>query len=153
MAPGVRQRRRGTRATRALALFGAALCCWLAAPAAAPANWRQPFPGPLNVDATKNVSQSINPESIVNVGGVPYVAWIEDLDVFVARFTGSTWAQVGSGPLNIVPLHPADHLSITTIGGVPYVTWDEFNGSIDQVFVKRFSGGVWKSVGGALNKV
>jgi hypothetical protein len=111
-----------------------------------------PVGSSLNHDATKPAGLP----SIASVGGVPYVAWGESNgtvgEVYVKRFDGSTWVQVGSGSLNVDPTHTAGSPSVASVGGVPYVAWGESNGPVNQVYVKRFDGSAWGQVGsGSLN--
>ncbi len=106
--------------------------------------------GSLNVDAAQNAA---NP-SVANVGGVPYVVWIETngnaYQVRVARFTAGAWSAVG-GSLNVDATEGAYRPSIENIGGVPYVAWTENDGTTYQVRVARFTAGAWSAVGGSLN--
>jgi hypothetical protein len=92
---------------------------------------------PLNVDPTE--SAFLGP-SIATIGGVPYVAWSESNGTsdktHVKSFDGDNWNAIG-GPLNVVRTHEAALPSITGLGGVPYVAWSEYNGTNNQIRVKR----------------
>jgi hypothetical protein len=85
---------------------------------------------------------------LVGIGGVPYVAWQElgasGTQVHVRRWTGSTWAALGSS-LNINPNDGAGPPALADIGGVPYVAFSE--GGPPQVYVERWSGSSWTPVG------
>jgi Bacterial Ig domain len=106
--------------------------------------------GSLNFDPTKAADRP----RITTVGGVPYVAWEETngtaVQVRAARFDGTSWVAVG-GSLNVDPTRDANFQSIANVGGVPYVAWREFDGTVEQVRVKRFDGASWVAVGGSLN--
>jgi hypothetical protein len=104
---------------------------------------------PINIDVTKT---AFHP-SITSIGGVPYIAWDEFNGnglIHVKQFTGGAWTEVGTA-LNVNATKNASHPTITSIGGVPYVAWDEDSGTARVVHVKRFTGGGWATVGGALN--
>jgi hypothetical protein len=89
--------------------------------------------------------------SITDVGGVPYVAYVESNTVIrVRQFTGGAWMTVGT-PINIDQTKQAFHPDLTSIGGVPYIVWDEVNGTTRLIHVKQFTAGAWTEVGGALN--
>jgi hypothetical protein len=101
----------------------------------------------VNIDPAKDGAIP----SIADVGGVPYVAYVEaNTVIHVREFTGGAWTTVGT-PINIDVTKQAFHPSITSIGGVPYIAWDEFNGTTRLIHVKQFTGGAWTEVGGALN--
>jgi hypothetical protein len=85
--------------------------------------------GSLNVDASQPAASA----RIANVGGVPYVAWVEPSSpnfnflILVKRFTGTTWSAVGA-PLNVDASQSAVNPSIANVGGVPYVASAETTG-------------------------
>jgi hypothetical protein len=107
----------------------------------------------LNVDPTR---AGFNPH-IADVGGTPYVTWREDSNgvgtayqVRVKSWDGAAWADVGGG-LNVDPTKIAQASRISSVDGTPYVAWQEYNGSVEQVHVARWTGSAWTTVGGALN--
>ena len=124
--------------------------------------WTVKGAGALNINSTATTASSV---SIASDGANPYVAWTEygftgysaqtNALVYVARWTGSAWVQVGSA-LNVSSTNGwADDASIAILGGQPYVAWTEKAGpgGLAQVFVKTFSGGAWNLVGsGTLNR-
>ena len=132
----------------------------------------------LTVNGWEKVGQAVNPATPINqdslgaakdvaltdVGGVPYVAWIEGAggtdQVRVARLNaaGTGWDKVGAvvspaSPINLAPSRDAAGVSIATVGGVPYVAWTEFDGTNYEVRVARptADGNAWERVGIALN--
>jgi len=132
----------------------------------------------LTVNGWEKVGQAVNPASPINqdslgaakdvaltdVGGVPYVAWIEGAggtdQVRVARLnaTGTGWDKVGAAvspasPINLAPTRNAVGVSIANVGGVPYVAWTEFDGTNYEVRVARpiADGTAWERVGIAVN--
>jgi hypothetical protein len=108
--------------------------------------------GALNIDSSADAGQP----GISGVDGAPYVTWTEGLPpanftVYVARWTGTAWQQVGPGAVNPDHTQPAESAEIAGVGTTPYVTWEESNGDADQVYVAHFSGGSWHLDGSALN--
>lgn len=97
----------------------------------------------------------------VDPQGRPLVAWDEanaaGSDVYVARFEGETWRQLGEG-LSLDPtlLVGSPALALTPDGD-PVVAWSEGGDAFDPevaswVYVKRFRDGRWELLGdGSLN--
>lgn len=133
--------RRG-RILLSLALGGGVL--GLALPAATSAGWNEPWSGVTS--ASGGINQSTrdfaSTPSLTEIGGVPYVAWLEanpflrtNHEVRVARLDSSTatWQQPASdadptyGGINQSTNDFATTPSLAGIGGVPYVAWVEGN--------------------------
>ena len=99
--------------------------------------------------------------SITTVGGVPYVAFIENSpannfrgQVRLSRLnaTGDGWVAVDGGSLNHDPVNgDAKDLSIATVGSVPHVAFTEVGGPATTLWVKKLQGSSWVTVGGQLN--
>jgi hypothetical protein len=97
--------------------------------------------------------------SIANVGGVPYVAWVQPLsfgaDLRVARWNAATsaWDLVG-GPLEFGSPDAYGNLPmIRDIGGEPHVLFVNVGSTASPpgtLEVKRWNGTAWVSVGGAV---
>ncbi|HYO54687.1 Ig-like domain-containing protein [Archangium sp.] len=93
------------------------------------------------------------PALVLDGSGNPIVAWQEsdgfNQNIYVKRWTGTTWQSVGTGAISAVndtgssPIAtPARNPSIAVRGNEIYVAWDEMN-------VEGFSSiYVWKSVNG-----
>jgi hypothetical protein len=103
--------------------------------------------GPLNIDQT-HVAEFV---AIASVGGAPYVAWTEKngsgvYQLYVSRFDGSSWAQVGGGSLNVNASQSVGQVGITDVGGVPYVAFAEAG----AVYVESYNAGtnIWSEAGG-----
>ena len=83
--------------------------------------------------------------------GRPVVAFNENAGIYVKRWDGSAWQQLGSG-LHEGPDRAggAPSLAIDPVSGVIYVAWDETlaNGQL-VVYVKQWAGSGWTLVGGA----
>jgi hypothetical protein len=118
----------------------------MACASSATADW-----GPLGDSLTPSNVNSLDAPSIAAVGGVPYVAYSQPVgsaqQVFVQRWTGSAWTQVGNSTLNVNASATADAPSIADVAGVPYVAWTESG----HVYVKAWNGSSWSQVGGDLS--
>ena len=109
------------------------------------------------VGGVQNISPTAdaNGTTIADVGGVPYIAFIEvdggsHYQVHVKRLEGGAFVEVG-GSLNVSATRNGSEAMIAGIGGVPYVVWRETDGTHDLVHVKRLEGNAWVSVGNPLN--
>src|SRR3954447_18378039 len=117
----------------------------------ATANWAEPVPGTLSVDASLQADAA----SIATIGSTPYVAW-EEVDgagrslIRVKRLEATGWASVG-GALNVSTARDGYSPSLASVGDVPYAAWEEYDGSHFQIRVKRLEAGSWTAVGDSLN--
>jgi Bacterial Ig-like domain/Bacterial Ig domain len=90
----------------------------------------------------------------------PVVAWSEELTVggraaiFVHRWDGNAFIPVG-GSLNATSAGSAYKPALALDGsGNPIVAWQESDGFNENIYVKRWTGSTWQSVGsGALSAV
>ena len=99
--------------------------------------------------------------SITSVGGVPYVAFIENsadddfrgqVRVWRLNATADGWDAVDGGSLNHDPVNgDAKDLSIATVDSVVHVAFTEVAGSATILRVKKLQGGSWATVGDPLN--
>jgi hypothetical protein len=102
-------------------------------------------PSPINVNSTNGFA--ISPV-IAAVGGVPYVAWgenvIADFTGRVARWNATTlaWDGVG-GPLGVLTTTEVFAPTLADVLGVPHVAWAETNGVNTEIRAARLSGGAW----------
>ena len=59
--------------------------------------------------------------TLADVGGVPYVGWGETDgshgQLYVKRFDGSAWQQVGTGSMNVDTGHSVSAPSLAGVGG------------------------------------
>jgi hypothetical protein len=100
------------------------------------------FDPSLNLQAT---SDAADPSLALDQNGRPVVAFSEknssDFTVYVKRWTGSTWEQLGGIYLDVVPSANAITPSIAIgANNQPVVAWSE-----DQsLIVKRFDGNNWQ---------
>jgi hypothetical protein len=103
--------------------------------------------GSLNIDATHNGEAA----TLADVGGVPYVGWSETDgshgQLYVKRFDGSAWQQVGTGSMNVDTGHSVSAPSLAGVGGTPVMTWSEDSPGSYKVYAKRFDGTNWTLLG------
>lgn len=103
------------------------------------------------------------PALAIDPSGTPYVAWSDagngsssaTAGVYVRRFNGTTWEEVGAGSASCCgggisqgqgPGHSPD-ISIN-LDGTVYVAWKcLFYGGSDQICARRFNGSSWEEVG------
>lgn len=85
----------------------------------------------------------------------PVVAFVEAVGgdvprLHVRRLEGNTWVALGGAAINAGSLTPASEPSLLlTPNGMPYLAWSQGNGVQQNVFVSRFNGSAWVSVGAA----
>lgn len=122
--------------------------------------WEQVGGGPLNAEPGTDSFPSITA-----VGDIPYVTFVTPAgdvpgatpQVRVFRLDeadGDVWEEVGA-PVNVDPADGvAIDASIATVGGDPYVTFaEEAAGGASSVWVKRWNGTAWVTVGTRLNSL
>lgn len=86
-----------------------------------------------------------------------YLAWSEPdsqrvFQLYVKHLSGGDWQMDGNGPLNMAPLRDATEPAIALEGSMPYIAWMELSDqNFYQVYVKRWNGSGWESLGGSLN--
>lgn len=101
-----------------------------------------------------------SPSVALDSSGNPVVAWSEDdttmdHDIYVQRFNGTSWVRVGeklnanTNTYDSSAIQPS--LAIDSSDN-PVVAWSEDNGSVYNIYVRRFNGTSWVKVGnGILN--
>jgi len=89
---------------------------------------------------------------VVDPDDNPVVAWYEketsgDGDIYVKRWDGAAWEQLGTGPLDVDPAADAGWPSLALLStGEPVVAWHEQEVAADQkdIRVKFYDGAAWQ---------
>lgn len=119
----------------------------LPAPVPAGRGWT-PLGPPLTTSSTTDPTPSLARD-----GDNPVVAYIERADndvarLWVKRLEGSAWVTLGGAALNAASTTSAAEPSLaTTRYGQPHVAWIQGNFLQRNLFVARFNGSAWESVG------
>jgi len=111
--------------------------------------WQQV--GATFLDANTN-KYAREPSIALDSSGQLVVAWSESdgtsNNIYVKRWDGTTWQQVGATFLDANTNKSAYEPSIALdSSGKPIVAWDEADGTSDNIYVKRWDGTTWQQVG------
>ena len=116
-------------------------------PVPAGSGWT-PLGSPLTATSEVDPSPSLSRD-----GDNPLVAYVERAPndaarLWVKRLEGNTWVALGGTALNAASTTSASEPSLaTTASGQPYVAWIQGNATQRNLFVARFNGSAWESVG------
>jgi hypothetical protein len=95
-------------------------------------------------------SSALDPSLALDSSGNPVVAWREfdgtSYNIYVQRFTGSSWVNVGSGVLTGSSDANNPSLSLDSSGN-PVVAWVEYDGTSYNLYLQQFNGSSWVKVG------
>jgi hypothetical protein len=88
----------------------------------------------------------------------PFIAWSESngavTDVYVRWWNGQNWEDVGASlsanPGNTAAGTPSIQIDID---GLPVVAWRESDGAEYNIYVRRWTGTAWETLGEALNSI
>ena len=113
--------------------------------------WTQ-IGGILDANTNKN---AFRPSLALDASGNPIVAWNEaatnsDASIYVKRWNGAIWAQVGFDALdvNTSAKFGAGRPSLALdASGNPTVAWNDFDGTSYNAHVKRWNNGIWEIIG------
>jgi len=103
-----------------------------------------------------NSGSSRNPSLAIAPDGTPYIAWWDDSsgdgEIYVRRWNGSSWEEVGSGSASGggISDNSADSYSPSVAiapDGTPYVAWQDDSSGNFEIYVRRWSGSSWEEVG------
>lgn len=90
---------------------------------------------------------SSHPSLAIGPDGTPYVAW-EDQGVYVRRWNGSTWGEIGLGSASGGGVGGGTYPSLAVAPDAkPYLTWTDWGPAFGEIYVRRWSGSVWEEVG------
>jgi hypothetical protein len=116
--------------------------------------WEEVGTGSANGGGISNdIWESTSPAIAVSPEGVPYVAWqnydgAEGIDIFVRRWNGSSWEEVGTGSASGGGISNDEDASLSPSiaiapDGMVYVAWS----GNSEIYVRRWNGSVWEEVG------
>jgi hypothetical protein len=103
-----------------------------------------------------NDGWSYRPSVAVAPDGTPYVAWYDDSsgdeEIYVRRWNGSSWEEVGSGSASGGGISDnsgnSSRASVAVApDGTPYVAWQDDSGGDYEIYVRRWNGSSWEEVG------
>jgi uncharacterized protein YegL len=107
-----------------------------------------------------NCGQSENPAIAVALDGTPYVTWRAEhqdgdasrWNIYVRRWDGSSWEEVGSGSATAGGI--SANIGTSTNPSIAidsnhkvYVTWQDSSSGNIEIYVKRWDGSSWVEVG------
>ena len=94
-----------------------------------------------------------DPSLVIGSGGAPIITWTEehndDYEIYVRRWNGSTWAEMGSGSAsdggisntrNGLSWHPS---IAAGPDGAPIVAWYDYNIGNYEIYARRWNGSAW----------
>ncbi len=114
-------------------------------------SWSQ-VGGFLDVNTNRN---AFRPSVALDASGNPVVAFNEagtgsDASIYVKRWNGAVWSQLGSGALDVntnATIGAGGPSLALDSSGNPTVAWNDFDGTSYNAYVKRWNAGVWEIVG------
>ncbi|MBN1139703.1 MAG: hypothetical protein JXM73_24230 [Anaerolineae bacterium] len=120
--------------------------------------WERVGQGAVSADLESGLmSGSRDPQLAIAPNGTVYLAWLywDDLSttVYVRRWTGSAWENVGSGPLVSGGMSGPDFPFCPAIAAGPdsklYAVWANLDLGADtsEIYVRRWNGSAWEEVG------
>jgi hypothetical protein len=103
--------------------------------------------GPKEINEIPNEFTDVSGLNLsLDQNGLPVVAWNTNRDIFVKRWTGSEWLLVGPGSISRDVGNSTTKPMVALNGnGNLFIAWINF--SDNKVFVKKWSGSSWESLG------
>jgi hypothetical protein len=89
------------------------------------------------------------PSIAIAPDSTPYIAWEDENGIYIRRWNGAVWEEVGAGSASGGGIAGGDGSNVSlAIGpdGVPYAAWEGFDGYW-QIYVRRWNGSTWEEVG------
>ena len=101
---------------------------------------------------SNNSSSSTSPTLTVDGTGNAVVAWADSpTAIFVRRFNGTTWQEMGAGSATGTGISGSDSASSPSLSvdgsGNPVLAWKIVGFSNAEIYVRRFEGGMWRELG------
>lgn len=112
--------------------------------------------GPNGGNVSDNNGNSWLPVLALASNGKPYIAWQDESsgnsEIFVRRWTGSSWVEVGSDSASGGGISKTSGRSVSPTmafdtDGRPAVAWSDDNVGNEEIFVRRWTGSAWVEVG------
>ena len=103
-----------------------------------------------------NSGDSTSPSVAIAPDGTPYVTWYDgsggDDEIYVRRWNGSSWEEVGAGSASGGGIsdnsgNSKDPSVDIAPNGAPYVTWRDDSDGDYEIYVRRWNGSSWEEVG------
>jgi hypothetical protein len=121
--------------------------------------WQEVGSGSATGGGISNTPQdSVGSSLAIGSDEIPYVSWEnristnEYAQIYVRRWNGSSWQEVGSGSasgggISTTPGHSGSPATAVSLDDVPYVAWIRYNDGNSDVYVRRWNGSEWEEVG------
>lgn len=119
-------------------------------------DWVEMGAGSANGGGISKTGFSHSPSLAVGPDGAPIVAWYDrssdNEEIYVRRWNGSTWAEMGAGSATGGGISNSAGYSVLpslAIGpdNAPVVAWHDFSNGNDEIYVRRWDGSAWVEVG------
>jgi len=121
-------------------------------------SWEEVGAGSASGGGISHTDGAGSASAAVAPGGVPYVAWTDwrwdtvENEIFVRRWNGSSWEEVGAGSASGGGISDNDGDSWESAlavapNGTPYVAWSDLSGGDSEIYVLRWNGSSWEEVG------
>jgi hypothetical protein len=103
----------------------------------------------LNANTDKG---AFSPSLALDNSDNPVVSWQEtdgtSFNIYVKRWNGSSWVQLGATFLDVNTNQSAQYSSLAVdSSGNPVVSWEEYDGTSINTYVKRWNGSSWVQLG------
>ena len=120
-------------------------------------DWQEAGPGSASSGGISNSARdSLDPSLAIAPDGTPYVAWLDasdgDWEIYVRRWNGSSWEEVGAGSASEGGVSDnyggsfSPSLAISPDGNV-YLAWADMTYGDGEIYVLRWDGSSWQEVG------
>ena len=103
-----------------------------------------------------NSGRSLLPDLEIAADGLPIIAWMDDSsgdeEVYIKRWTGSAWVEIGSGSASGAGVSNASGYSggpslAITSEGVPIVAWNQVIAGKGEIYVRYWNRFSWVEMG------
>ena len=105
---------------------------------------------------SNNTGGSYGPAVLIGSDGAPVVAWFDasggDWEIYVKRWNGSSWVEMGSGAAaagGISNNSGASRLPALVVGpgGAPVIVWEDDSGGDWEIYARQWNGSAWAEMG------